>query len=86
MAVARKDKLIQRLRARPRDFQWDELTRLLENVGYREVRSGRTGGSRRRFVHPTAPVVNLHRPHPGNIVKMYVIDEVLRVLEDEELI
>jgi len=86
VAVARKDKLIRRFRARPRDFQWDELTRLLESVGYKEVRSGRTGGSRRRFVHPTAPVVSLHRPHPGNIVKLYVIDEVLRVLEDEDLI
>ena len=84
--MARKDKLIRRLRARPRDFQWEELTRILESVGYREVRSGKTGGSRRRFVHSTAPVVNLHRPHPGNIVKMYVIDEVLRVLKDEDLI
>lgn len=84
--MARKDKLIRRFRARPRDLQWDELTRLLESVGYSEVRSGRTGGSRRRFVHPTAPVVSLHRPHPGNIVKLYVIEEVLRVLEDEELI
>lgn len=84
--MARKDKLIRRFRARPRDFQWDELTRLLDGLGYKEVRSGRTGGSRRRFVHPTAPTVSLHRPHPGNVVKMYVIDEVLRVLKDEELI
>ena len=84
--MARKDKLIRRLRARPRDFEWDELTRLLESVGYEEVRSGRTGGSRRRFVHPTAPVVTLHRPHPGNVVKLYVIDEILRLLTEEELI
>lgn len=84
--MARKDKLIRRLRARPRDFERDELPRLLEGVGYEEVRSGRTGGSRRRFVHPTAPVVNLHRPHPGNVVKIYVIDEILRLLDDEELI
>ncbi len=86
MAVARKDKLIRRFRARPRDFQWDELTRLMESVGYKEIRSGKTGGSRRRFVHPTAPVVNLHRPHPGNVVKVYVIDELLRLLTEEGLI
>jgi predicted RNA binding protein YcfA (HicA-like mRNA interferase family) len=71
---------------RPRDFTWDELQRLLEGLGYVEARSGRTGGSRRRFVHPTAPVITLHKPHPGNIVKMYVIDDVLRVLIEEDLI
>lgn len=84
--MARQDKLIRRFRARPRDFEWGELTRLLEDAGYTEVRSGRTGGSRRRFVHPTAPAVSLHRPHPGNVVKMYVIDEVLRLLTEEDLI
>jgi len=47
---------------------------------------GKTGGSRRRFVHPTAPIIALHKPHPGNIVKMYVIDDVLRVLTEENLI
>jgi hypothetical protein len=41
------------------------------------------GGSRRRFVHPTAPVIALHKPHPGNIVRMYVVDELLRVLNEE---
>jgi len=28
----------------------------------------------------------LHKPHPGNIVKMYVIKDVLRVLIEEDLI
>ena len=34
----------------------------------------------------TAPTIALHKPHPGNIVKMYVIDDVLRVLTEEGLI
>ncbi len=46
----------------------------------------KTGGSRRRFVHATAPMVNLHKPHPTNVLKMYVIDEVLRMLVEEGLI
>ena len=75
-----------RLRSRPRDFTWDELVRLLKAVGYAESRGGSTGGSRRRFVHPDAPAISLHRPHPGNIVRMYVIDEVLRLLTEEKLI
>ena len=84
--MTRHDKLVARFRSRPRDFTWDELVRLLTGLGYREVAAGRTGGSRRRFVHDTAPVLALHKPHPGNIVKLYVIDEVTRVLRDEELI
>lgn len=84
--MSRRDKLIARLKSRPADFTWDELVRLLEGLGYREVRAGKTGGSRRRFVHSTAPVIALHKPHPGNIVKRYVIDELFRVLSEEKLI
>ncbi|MEE9255981.1 MAG: type II toxin-antitoxin system HicA family toxin [bacterium] len=73
--MARRDKLIERFKSRPRDLAWDELTRLLEGLGYSEAKRGRTGGSRRRFVHPAAPAISLHKPHPGDIVKMYVIDE-----------
>ncbi len=67
----------------PPGFTWDELVRLLTGLGYAEVVSGKTGGSRRRFVHDTAPTIALHKPHPGNIVKMYVIADVLRVLTEE---
>jgi predicted RNA binding protein YcfA (HicA-like mRNA interferase family) len=84
--MTRRDKLVVRLKAKPKDLTWDELVRLLEGLGYMEATSGKTGGSRRRFVHPTAPVITLHKPHPGNIVKMYVIKEVLRVLTEEGLL
>jgi hypothetical protein len=84
--VTRRDKLGARLRARPKDLSWDELTGLLVAVGYAEARAGKTRGSRRRFVHPTAPAIVLHRPHPGNIVKVYVMDQVLRLLTEEGLI
>ena len=84
--MTRRDKLVARLKGRPRDFTWDELVRLLEGLGYREAAAGKTGGSRRRFVHATAPAIALHKPHPGKIVKMYVIEDVLRLLTEEGLI
>ena len=84
--MSRREKLIARLKSKPRDFSWDELVRLLEALDYREAATGKTGGSRRRFVHETAPAIMLHKPHPGSIVKMYVIHEVLRVLSEEKLI
>ena len=83
--VARRTKLVRRLRSRPRDFTWDELVRLLEGLGYSQVRTGATGGSRRRFTHPDAPTISLHRPHPGNIVKRYVMDDVLGLLTEAGL-
>lgn len=84
--MTRRDKLIERLRRRPRDFTWDELVRLLENLGYREAATGKTGGSRRRFVHETAPAILLHKPHPDPVVKLYVIDAILNVLKEDGLI
>lgn len=84
--MGRREKLVARLKGRPKDFTWDELLRLLDGLGYIEAATGKTGGSRRRFIHETAPTIALHKPHPGNIVKMYVIDDVLRILTEEDLI
>lgn len=84
--MTRKDKLLKRLQSRPRDFTWDELQRLLESQGYEAARQGKIGGSRRRFIHPVAATITLHKPHPGNIVKLYAIDDVLDVLKQEGLI
>lgn len=84
--MSRRNKLVARLRGKPKYFTWDELVRLLEGLGYSEAATGKTGGSRRRFLHSTAPTIALHKPHPGNIVKMYVIRDVLRVLIEEDLI
>jgi hypothetical protein len=84
--MGRREKLVARLKGRPKDFTWDELVRLLDGLGYIEAATGKTGGSRRRFIHETAPTIALHKPHPGNIVKMYVIDDVLRILTEEDLI
>ncbi len=84
--MGRKEKLLKRLQQRPRDFTWDELTTLLEALGYVQKKTGKTAGSRRRFVHRTAPPITLHRPHPGHIVKMYVIDDLLEFLKQEGVV
>jgi|LGVE01.1.fsa_nt_gb hypothetical protein len=52
--MSRKDKLLLRLQQRPKDFTWDELSVLLKSLGYKQAKSGKTGGSRRRFIHPVA--------------------------------
>ncbi|TSA54591.1 MAG: type II toxin-antitoxin system HicA family toxin [Planctomycetaceae bacterium] len=84
--MGRKDKLLARLQQRPKDFTWGELAALLSSFGYKQAKSGKTGGSRRRFVHPTAATITLHKPHPGNTLKMYIIDDILEVLKKENLL
>ncbi len=84
--MSRKDKLIARLQQRPKDFTWNELTALLNSLGYKQEKPGKTGGSRRRFVHPTSATIILHKPHPKNILKMYIIDDVLEILKREGML
>ena len=84
--MGRKEKLLARLQQRPKDFTWEELTSLLKSLGYLQRKTGKTGGSRRRFVHLTAPTITLHKPHPTRIVKMYVINDILELLRREGMI
>jgi hypothetical protein len=84
--MSQKDKLIQRLKSKPKDFTWAELERLLKGLGYEEAKRGKTGGSRRRFIHPHAAIISLHKPHPGNLLKEYQVEQVLEVLTQEGLI
>ncbi len=82
----RRSKLVDRFRACPRDFTWKELVKVLEGFGYTEVTGGKTGGSRRRFIHPDAASLSLHKPHPGTILKLYALEAVLQHLKDEGLL
>ena len=84
--MTRKEKLLARLQQRPNDFTWDELISVLRSLGYVQRKTGRTGGSRRRFTHPTAPTITLHKPHPSRFVKMYVINDILELLRREDMI
>jgi predicted RNA binding protein YcfA (HicA-like mRNA interferase family) len=84
--MGRKEKLLTRLLEKPRDFRWEELASVLESLGYVQKKPGKTGGSRRRFIHPTAPAITLHKPHPDRTVKMYIINDLLEFLKKEGLI
>jgi hypothetical protein len=84
--MTRKEKLIQRLKNKPKNFTWDETTSLLTGLGFTEVKKGKTGGSRRRFVNADNVVITLHKPHPGNILKRYQIEQIIEILSREELI
>ena len=78
--MTKKDKLLDRLFSKPRDFEWSELKALLKGLGFEEV-SGT--GSRVKFHDSkSGRIINMHRPHPGNVVKQYVLDRVIEELKD----
>jgi len=59
--VSRKEKLIKRFLSCPKDFTWEELVSLLMGLGFQEANTGKTGGSRRRFINETQVVITLHK-------------------------
>ena len=63
------EKLKIRLKSCPKDFSYEELRFLLIHLGFYEFNKGKTSGSRVQFVSPDGNKLELHKPHPGNIIK-----------------
>lgn len=85
--MSKRDKLIDRLLNRPSDFAYNEAKSLLEKFGYREDNRGRTSGSRVAFVNnETKHIIRFHKPHPGNLLKKYQIDQLIEDLKSQGVI
>jgi hypothetical protein len=84
--MGQKEKLIARLRTRPRDFTLEEMERLLGYLGFERDNKGKTSGSRVRFVHQSGAKLMIHLPHLGNQLRVYQVKALLEMLEKEGLI
>ncbi|OGO95073.1 MAG: hypothetical protein A3F41_03525 [Coxiella sp. RIFCSPHIGHO2_12_FULL_44_14] len=84
--MGKHEKLIDRFLAKPKDFTWSELIKLLNAFGYRQISAGKTGGSRVRFAHEQHPPIMLHRPHPKPTLKRYQIEGIIDLLKQEKLL
>ena len=78
--MGKKEKLLHRFLTKPRNFKYAELKRLLGYFGYREVKTGKTSGSRVAFISGKRHIIRLHKPHPKPELKRYQLD-----LIEEEL-
>lgn len=82
--MSQKEKLISRLFERPKDFTYQELQKLMSILGYEEKTKGKTAGSRRIFYNPkTKRTFFMHKPHPEDILKSYVIKQLIDFLEED---
>jgi hypothetical protein len=86
--VSQIKKIIIRLQKKPspRDFTWVELIKILSHFGFHSVSTGKTGGSRRKFMNDDNVIINLHEPHPRKVLKIYQIEQVLEILKKEKLL
>lgn len=79
--MSKRQKAIERLLSKPSDFEWNELTLLMEGFGY-ELKT--TGGSGRKFIHrETRATLFMHQPHPSRILKAYQVRETIQFLKQE---
>lgn len=82
-----KEKLIERFKKLPKDFTFDEAMKLLSCFGYNIHHKGATSGSRIRFNNEqTGQYIDIHKPHPGSIMKEWMMKAIYQHLKSNGLI
>jgi hypothetical protein len=79
--MSKVDKLVEKLKAKPKDFTWDEAVEVLKHYGYSPMVQGKTGGSRRKFVNVAKDIISLHEPHMQKVLKSYQLDIIIEHLK-----
>ena len=77
----RKDKLVKRFKTLPRDFTFDEVVSLFQSYGFELTNKGATSGSRIKFYNAADQnAYIMHKRHPSNIIKGYIMRDILNFL------
>ena len=83
--MSKLEKEIERLKSKPRDYTYEEAKRLLNKLGFVEHNKGRSSGSRVKFVYKDGKAIELHKPHPTNIIKSYKVLDIINKLKEWRL-
>lgn len=68
-------------------LSFQELNQILNGLGYKEMKTGKTSGSRVAFIHvETKHLIRIHKPHPGNELKAYAKRHIIKELQKEKLL
>jgi len=80
--MSKKDKLLNKFLKKPpkKDLTFNELETLLLACGFFRLEGA---GSAVKFYHKDKDVlINLHKPHPSNLLKVYLIKQIqVKLLE-----
>jgi hypothetical protein len=82
--MSKLEKQIERLKSKPKDYTYDEAKFMLNKMGYIENNKGKTSGSKVVFINKNNVKIELHKPHPRNILKPYQINLILDKLKEME--
>lgn len=79
--MSKKEKQLRRILSLPKDYTYSECSTLLRSLGYEEYNKGRTSGSRVRFYRKEdGHVIDLHKPHPGDVMLPAAVKAVVATL------
>ena len=84
--MSQKEKLIRKLKSRPKNFTFEELESLLNCLSYRRSDKGKTSGSRVMFISDGHAPIMLHKPHPRKELLDYQVKQLLETLDKEGLL
>ena len=84
--MGQKEKLIERLKTKPKTFTFDDAESLLRYFGYSRSNKGRTSGSRICFTSEDHPPIMMHKPHPRKELLEYQVKQLIDFLEQEGLL
>ena len=83
--MGKKEKLIERLLKKPKDFTFEEMVTLLSYLGY-ELKRGGTGSGVKFVKDGSNEVISFHKPHPNGILKSYIINQIIDKLRKDGLV
>lgn len=80
--MSKKDKLLSRFLKIPpnKDLTFDELQSLLFTLGYEKIEG--SGSAVKFYNKEKDSLINLHKPHPSNILKIYLVKQIQSKLKE----
>lgn len=82
--MTKKDKLLERFLALPKDFTIDELTTVMKRLGFVVSNQGATSGSRMAYKNEeTGDILRIHRPHPKKIIRPTALKDIVTNLKEK---
>lgn len=81
------ERIVQRIISGSGSVTYDDLNYVLKKLDYKEIKTGKTSGSRVAFYNENLnDIIRLHKPHPGNELKHYQVKFISIHLEHKKLI
>lgn len=79
--MSKLEKAKQRILLKPKDYTYTEARHLLSQIGFEEYQKGKTSGSRVKFYRETdGRMILLHKPHPGDVMKLGAVKQLVDYL------